>query len=51
MCKLSPGYLTDGSTRWLNGFWTAEVLSNGLFDGRVIKVLDGKVIFNGKVYE
>lgn len=51
MCKLSPGYLTDGSTRWLNGFWTAEVLSNGLFDGRVIKVLDGKIIFNGKVYE
>lgn len=51
MCKLSPGYLTDGSTRWLNGFWTAEVLPNGLFDGRVIKVLDGKIIFNGKIYE
>lgn len=39
-----PGYLGSKSTRWLNGFWIADVLSNGLFDGRVKKILGGKVL-------
>lgn len=39
-----PGYLGSKSTRWLNGFWIADVLANGLFDGRVKKVLGGKVM-------
>jgi predicted phosphodiesterase len=39
-----PGYLKSKSTRWLNGLWLAEVLPNGLFDGRVKKVLGGKVM-------
>jgi len=43
LCKLSPGYLKDGSTRWLNGFWQADVASNGLFDGKVVKILNGEI--------
>lgn len=39
-----PGYLGSKSTRWLNGFWIADVLANGLFDGRVKKILGGKVM-------
>lgn len=39
-----PGYLGSKSTRWLNGFWIADVLPNGLFDGRVKKVLGGRVM-------
>ncbi len=41
---LAPGYLKDKSTRWLNGFWDAQFSKDGLFDGQVIKVFDGKVI-------
>lgn len=41
---LGPGYLKSPSTRWLNGFWVADILPNGLFDGRVVKVLSGKII-------
>lgn len=51
LCHLSPGYLKDSSTRWLNGFWVADILPNGLFDGKVIKVLDGKIVYNGKIYQ
>lgn len=51
LCHLSPGYLNDGSTRWLNGFWVADVLPTGLFDGKVIKVLDGQVIYGGQVFK
>lgn len=51
LCHLSPGYLKNASTRWLNGFWVADVLPNGLFDGKVIKVLDGKIVYNGKIYQ
>lgn len=43
LCALSPGYLKDKSTRWLNGFWVCDI-ANGLFDGRVVKVFDGKII-------
>lgn len=51
MCHLSPGYLNDGSTRWLNGFWVADVLPSGMFDGKVIKVIDNKVIYGGNIYK
>lgn len=44
MTGLAPGYLKDKSTRWLNGFWIADVLPSGLFDGRVKKILGGKVM-------
>lgn len=44
LCGLSPGYLRDRSTRWLNGFWTADFDKDGIFDGRVIKVFDGKLV-------
>lgn len=43
LCGLAPGYLKDKSTRWLNGFWVAD-MKDGLFDGRVVKVFDGKII-------
>lgn len=47
LCHLTPGYLKDKSTRWLNGFFVADH-KDGLFDGRVIKVLDGKIIGRGR---
>ena len=50
LCGLCPGYLKNSSTRWLNGFWQNDVLSNGTFAGSVVKVLDGRVVHNGKIY-
>jgi hypothetical protein len=50
LTRLSPGYLKNSSTRWLNGLYTSDVLSNGLFAGHVVKVLDGYVIEGGKIY-
>lgn len=44
MTGLAPGYLKCKSTRWLNGFWVCDILPNGMFDGRVKKVLGGKVM-------
>jgi hypothetical protein len=43
LCGLMPGYLRDRSTRWLNGFWHCR-FDNGIFDGNVVKVLDGRII-------
>ena len=39
-----PGYLGSKSTRWLNGFWVSEVEANGYFEGRIKKVLGGKLM-------
>lgn len=44
LCKLNPGYLMDPSTRWLHGFWCADFDKRGYFDGRVIKVFEGKIV-------
>lgn len=47
MTRLGPkahAYRQGKSSRWLNGFWVADVLPNGLFDGRVKKILGGKVM-------
>ena len=44
LTELGPGYLTNRSTRWLNGFWIADVARSGLFDGRVKKLLDGRLV-------
>jgi len=51
LCNLSPGYLRDGSSRWLNAFWIADVLSTGHFSGQIVKVIDGCVPFNGKIFK
>lgn len=47
MTKLGPkshAYRQTKSGRWLNGFWIADVLPNGLFDGRVKKILGGEIM-------
>ncbi len=47
MTHLGPkahAYKQSKSSRWLNGFWIADVLPSGLFDGRVVKILGGKTI-------
>lgn len=47
MTKLGPkahAYRQVKAGRWLNGFWIADVLPNGLFDGRVKKVLGGEIM-------
>ena len=44
LCQFNPGYLMDPSTRWLHGFWVADFDKRGYFDGRVVKVFDGKII-------
>ena len=51
LCNLSPGYLKSSSSRWLNGFYSCDVLSNNVFSGHVVKVLDGRIIENGKIYK
>lgn len=43
LCDLNPGYLRDKSTRWLQGFWVADI-RDGYFDGRVVKVMEGRII-------
>ncbi len=44
LSDLQPGYLKDDSTMWLNGFWIADFDSRGYFDGRVVKIFDGKIV-------
>lgn len=40
----SHAYRQGKSSRWMNGFYVAEVDKDGLFDGRIVKILGGKRI-------
>ncbi len=51
LCKLSPGYLKGRTTRWMNGFWTADILPSGQYDGKVIRINDGTIIYGDKVFK
>jgi predicted phosphodiesterase len=47
MTHLGPkahAYRQGKSSRWMNGFYVAEVDADGLFDGRIVKILGGKRI-------
>ena len=44
LSKLAPGYEKDKSSRHSNGFWVADITKDGMFDGRVRKVFNGKLV-------
>lgn len=44
MTTHAHGYLKTQSTTWMQGFWLANFTSEGYFDGRVKKIIRGKLI-------
>lgn len=49
--SVNPDYLRNRPTAWLNGFNRIEFAPNGQFNYYPIITIDGKFMWNGKVYE
>lgn len=50
-CDLNPSYMKQKQTSWVNGFGIHYILPNGNFQTYVVKVINNKTIWNGKIYK
>lgn len=50
LCDLAPEYMKGRPHGWSHGFAIVHVYPNGFFEVNLIRILDGKFIFNNKVY-
>lgn len=50
LCSMSPGYMKGRPNKWTNGFAVVYFYPNGDFEVRLIRIIRGKFIFDGKVY-
>lgn len=50
-CNLNPNYMKNKPNAWVHAFAVVNYFENGNFTSHINEVIDGKTIFNGKVYK
>ncbi len=51
LCDLSPDYMRGRPHGWSHGFAVVYFYPNGYFEVNLVRIIDGKFIFNNKVYD
>ena len=51
VCDLSPEYMKARPNAWTHGFAIGYFYPNGYFDIQLIRIVQGKFIFSGKIYD
>lgn len=51
LCNLSPDYMRGRPHGWSHGFAIVHIYPNEYFEVHLIRIIDGKFIWNGKVYD
>jgi len=51
LCDLGPEYMKNRPNSWTHGFAIGYFFPNGYFDIQIIRIIEGRFIFNGKVYD
>ncbi len=51
LCNLNPEWRHNDPSSWMHGFAIIYTLPNGNFNHYVVNIINGKAVFNGKVYE
>ena len=51
LCNMAPDYMKNRPHGWTQGFAVLYLYPNGYFDVNLIRVIEGKFIYNGKVYD
>jgi transposase len=51
MCNLSPSYMQNRPNKWSHGFAVVYFYDNGFFDVDLKRIVKGKCVFNGKMYD
>ena len=51
VCDLSPDYMRKRPNSWTHGFAIGYFFPNGYFDVQLVRIVEGKFIVNGKIYD
>lgn len=51
LCDLSPDYMKNQPNGWTHGFAVGYFYDNGYYDIQLIRIVDGKFVFNNKIYD
>ena len=51
LCNLNPAFMQNKTHRWSHGFAVVHVCSNGFFHLELIRIVDGRYIYSGKLYD
>jgi len=51
VCDLSPDYMKNKANKWTHGFAVGYFYENGYFDIELIRVVNGRFVFNSKMYD
>lgn len=51
VCDLSPDYMKNKPNAWQHGFAVGYFYPNGYFDIQIVRIIDGRFVFNGKIYD
>ena len=51
LCNMMPDYMKNKPHGWTHGFAVVYLYENGYFEVNMIRILDGRFIYNGKVYQ
>lgn len=51
LCRMNPDYAMNRPNNWMQGIGIVYTLPNGNFNHYVVNIIDGKAIWNGKIYK
>ena len=51
LCDLGPDYMRNRPNAWTHAFAVVYFFKNGYFDVKVPRIVEGRFIFNGKIYD
>lgn len=51
LCELSPDYMKNRPTAWVNGFGVVYVMPDGMFNLYTIIISNNSFVFNNKIYK
>lgn len=51
LCNMAPDYMRGRPHGWTHGFAVVYLYPNGYFEVNMIRILNGKFIYNGKIYQ
>ena len=50
VCDMAPDYMKNRPHAWNHGFAIVYLYPNGYFDVSLIRIINGKFVYNGKIY-
>jgi predicted phosphodiesterase len=51
LCNMCPDYMRNRPSGWTHGIAVVYLYENGYFEVNMIRILDGRFIYNGKTYQ